>query len=120
MADRRSEPAGRLRVTGEADTLSGAAEASGDRGRRRPTMTDVARAAGVSAMTVSYVYSRPGRVSEATAAKVRRAADLRVRRPAGGPFPRRHGRGLRDGARRLDAGPDQGRRRRRRTRRGGR
>src|SRR5215213_5484430 len=44
MADRRSEPAGRLRVTGEADTLSGAAEASGDRGRRRPTMTDGARA----------------------------------------------------------------------------
>jgi DNA-binding LacI/PurR family transcriptional regulator len=37
-------------------------------------MTDVARAAGVSAMTVSYAYSRPERVSEATAAKVRRAA----------------------------------------------
>ena len=47
-------------------------------------MTDVARAAGVSPMTVSYVYSRPGRVSEATAAKVRRAAS-RVGYP--GPHP---------------------------------
>jgi DNA-binding LacI/PurR family transcriptional regulator len=37
-------------------------------------MTDVARAAGVSVMTVSYTYSRPGRVSAATAAKVRAAA----------------------------------------------
>jgi DNA-binding LacI/PurR family transcriptional regulator len=50
----------------------------------RPTMTDVARAAGVSPMTVSYVYSRPGRVSDATAAKVRRAAK-RLRYP--GPHP---------------------------------
>jgi DNA-binding LacI/PurR family transcriptional regulator len=47
-------------------------------------MTDVARAAGVSPMTVSYVYSRPGRVSEATAAKVRRAAE-RLGYP--GPHP---------------------------------
>jgi DNA-binding LacI/PurR family transcriptional regulator len=47
-------------------------------------MTEVARAAGVSAMTVSYVYSRPGRVSEATAAKVRRAAE-RLGYP--GPHP---------------------------------
>jgi DNA-binding LacI/PurR family transcriptional regulator len=47
-------------------------------------MTDVARAAGVSAMTVSYVYSRPGRVSEPTAARVRRAA-RRLRYP--GPHP---------------------------------
>src|SRR5215207_4149129 len=52
--------------------------------RRRPTMTDVARAAGVSPMTVSYVYSRPGRVSEATAGKVRRAA-RRLSYP--GPHP---------------------------------
>jgi len=37
-------------------------------------MADVARAAGVSVMTVSYVYSRPGRVSAETAAKVRAAA----------------------------------------------
>lgn len=37
-------------------------------------MADVARAAGVSLMTVSYTYSRPGRVSAATAAKVRAAA----------------------------------------------
>jgi len=37
-------------------------------------MTDVARAAGVSVMTVSYTYSRPGRVSEQAAAKVRTAA----------------------------------------------
>src|ERR671915_1474111 len=47
---------------------------SAARRRRRPTMTDVARAAGVSAMTVSYVYSRPERVAEAPAAKVRGAA----------------------------------------------
>ena len=31
----------------------------------RPTMADVARAAGVSVMTVSYTYSRPARVSQA-------------------------------------------------------
>jgi DNA-binding LacI/PurR family transcriptional regulator len=37
-------------------------------------MSDVARAAGVSVMTVSYAYSRPERVSEASAAKVRAAA----------------------------------------------
>src|SRR5918999_1962645 len=41
---------------------------------RRPTMADVARAAGVSVMTVSYAYSRPARVSAAAAAKVRAAA----------------------------------------------
>jgi DNA-binding LacI/PurR family transcriptional regulator len=43
-------------------------------GSSRPTMADVARAAGVSVMTVSYTYSRPDRVSEASAAKVRAAA----------------------------------------------
>jgi len=37
-------------------------------------MADVARAAGVSVMTVSYTYSRPARVSPAAAAKVRAAA----------------------------------------------
>lgn len=37
-------------------------------------MAQVAEAAGVSAMTVSYVYSRPGRVSEAARTKVRDAA----------------------------------------------
>lgn len=37
-------------------------------------MRDVARAAGVSAMTVSYVYSRPERVSAEAAARVRAAA----------------------------------------------
>ena len=37
-------------------------------------MADVARAAGVSVMTVSYAYSRPDRVSEASGAKVRAAA----------------------------------------------
>jgi DNA-binding LacI/PurR family transcriptional regulator len=47
-------------------------------------MTDVARAAGVSVMTVSYAYSRPERVAEATAAKVRRAA-RRLAYP--GPHP---------------------------------
>jgi DNA-binding LacI/PurR family transcriptional regulator len=37
-------------------------------------MADVARAAGVSVMTVSYTYSQPARVSEASAAKVHAAA----------------------------------------------
>jgi DNA-binding LacI/PurR family transcriptional regulator len=37
-------------------------------------MADVARAAGVSPMTVSYTYSQPARVSAETAAKVREAA----------------------------------------------
>src|SRR5215207_2135064 len=60
--------------------------------RRRPTMTDVARAAGVSPMTVSYFYSRPGRVSEATAGKVRRAA-----RRLGYPGPHPGARSLRRG-----------------------
>lgn len=55
-------------------------------------MTDVARAAGVSAMTVSYVYSRPARVSEPTAAKVRRAA-----RRLGYPGPHPGARSLRRG-----------------------
>jgi DNA-binding LacI/PurR family transcriptional regulator len=55
-------------------------------------MTDVARAAGVSAMTVSYVYSRPDRVAEATAAKVRRAA-----RRLGYPGPHPGARSLRRG-----------------------
>src|SRR3954466_8554555 len=41
---------------------------------RRPTMAQVARAAGVSVMTVSYAYSRPDRVSADAAAKVRAAA----------------------------------------------
>ena len=42
---------------------------------RRPTMADVARVAGVSAMTVSYAYGQPGRVSPDTAEKVMRAAE---------------------------------------------
>jgi DNA-binding LacI/PurR family transcriptional regulator len=41
---------------------------------RRVTMTDVAHAAGVSPMTVSYTYNRPQRVSDETRAKVLRAA----------------------------------------------
>jgi DNA-binding LacI/PurR family transcriptional regulator len=55
-------------------------------------MTDVARAAGVSAMTVSYAYSRPERVAEATAGKVRRAA-----RRLGYPGPHPGARSLRRG-----------------------
>jgi DNA-binding LacI/PurR family transcriptional regulator len=38
-------------------------------------MRQVADAAGVSVMTASYVYSQPGRVAPATAAKVRAAAE---------------------------------------------
>jgi len=41
---------------------------------RRVTMTDVARAAEVSPMTVSYTYNRPERVSAESRAKVLRAA----------------------------------------------
>ena len=41
----------------------------------RPTMADVATAAGVSVMSVSYTYNQPGRVSEATKERVRAAAD---------------------------------------------
>src|SRR4051812_39823975 len=41
---------------------------------RRPTMAQVARAAGVSMMSVSYAYSRPDRVSADTAERVRAAA----------------------------------------------
>ncbi len=52
--------------------------------RNRPTLREVAGAAGVSPMTASYVYSRPGRVAPATAAKVRAAAQ-RLGYP--GPHP---------------------------------
>src|SRR3954454_11551795 len=59
---------------------------------RRPTMAQVARAAGVSVMTVSYAYSRPDRVSADAAAKVRAAAaDL------GYPGPHPAARSLRRG-----------------------
>jgi len=40
-----------------------------------PTIYDVARAAGVSPSTVSRTFSRPGRVSSRTAARVRAAAE---------------------------------------------
>src|SRR3954453_181341 len=50
----------------------------------RPTMAEVARAAEVSVMTVSYTYSRPDRVSAGAAAKVRAAA-IRLGYP--GPHP---------------------------------
>ena len=55
-----------------------------DRRRSRPTLRQVAEAAGVSVMTASYVYSRPERVAAGTAAKVRAAAD-RLGYP--GPHP---------------------------------
>jgi len=53
-------------------------------GRRRATMAQVARAAGVSVMTVSYTYGRPDRVAVATRAAVLDAAD-RLGYP--GPHP---------------------------------
>jgi DNA-binding LacI/PurR family transcriptional regulator len=62
-----------------------------DRGRR-PTMNDVARTAGVSAMTVSYTYSQPARVSPQAAAKVRAAAEQ-----LGYPGPHPGARSLRRG-----------------------
>jgi DNA-binding LacI/PurR family transcriptional regulator len=52
--------------------------------RSRPTLRQVADAAGVSVMTASYVYSQPDRVAPATAAKVRAAAE-RLAYP--GPHP---------------------------------
>ncbi|HEX3308442.1 MAG TPA: LacI family DNA-binding transcriptional regulator, partial [Streptosporangiaceae bacterium] len=55
-----------------------------DRRRSRPTLRQVAEAAGVSVMTASYVYSRPERVAAGTVAKVRAAAD-RLGYP--GPHP---------------------------------
>ncbi|HEV2088352.1 MAG TPA: LacI family DNA-binding transcriptional regulator, partial [Cryptosporangiaceae bacterium] len=58
----------------------------------RPTMIDVARAAGVSTMTVSYTYSQPTRVSEQAAAKVRAAAQQ-----LGYPGPHPGARSLRRG-----------------------
>ena len=61
----------------------GAGTAGGGTGRR-PTLREVAEAAGVSPMTASYVYSQPERVAAATAAKVRAAAE-RLGYP--GPHP---------------------------------
>lgn len=52
--------------------------------RRRPTLAQVAAAAGVSTMTASYVYSRPSRVSPDAAGRVRAAA---VRLGYPGPHP---------------------------------
>jgi DNA-binding LacI/PurR family transcriptional regulator len=60
--------------------------------RSRPTLRQVADAAGVSAMTASYVYSRPARVAPATAAKVRAAAEK-----LGYPGPHPGARSLRRG-----------------------
>jgi DNA-binding LacI/PurR family transcriptional regulator len=55
-----------------------------DQRRSRPTLRQVADAAGVSVMTASYAYSRPERVAPGTAAKVRAAAS-RLGYP--GPHP---------------------------------
>jgi hypothetical protein len=41
---------------------------------RRVTMADVAAAAGVSVMTVSYAFNRPDRVAEDTRGRVNRSA----------------------------------------------
>ncbi|MGS2648430.1 substrate-binding domain-containing protein [Streptosporangium sp. LJ11] len=60
--------------------------------RRRVTMAEVARAAGVSVMTVSYAYGRPGRVSDEARAKVREAAER-----LGYPGPHPGARSLRSG-----------------------
>src|SRR3954471_16825390 len=63
-----------------------------DNPRARPTMREVARAAGVSPMTVSYAYSQPDRVSVEAAAKVRAAAQQ-----LGYPGPHPAARSLRRG-----------------------
>jgi DNA-binding LacI/PurR family transcriptional regulator len=59
---------------------------------KRPTLRQVARAAGVSPMTVSYAYSQPERVSVEAAAKVRAAAEQ-----LGYPGPHPAARSLRRG-----------------------
>ena len=118
--------------------------------RSRPTLRQVADAAGVSVMTASYVYSQPERVAPGTAVKVRaaaerlglsrpasrrpvaapgpggqprsdprRAADLCLRRSAGGPVPGRRGGGLRGRGRRPHPGPDHRSRQRRAARQRG-
>ncbi|WP_089249553.1 LacI family DNA-binding transcriptional regulator [Rhodococcoides kyotonense] len=58
----------------------------------RPTMADVARAAGVSTMSVSYSYNQPTRVSDATRQRVFDAATL-----LGYTGPHRAARSLRSG-----------------------
>src|SRR3954466_12877451 len=63
-----------------------------DNPKRRPTMRQVAQAAGVSPMTVSYAYSQPERVSVEAAARVRAAA-----RELGYPGPHPTARSLRRG-----------------------
>ncbi|MCE0537218.1 LacI family DNA-binding transcriptional regulator [Kineosporia rhizophila] len=51
-------------------------------GSRRPTVKDVAAAAGVGVMTVSYTFNQPSRVAEATRHRVLEAAErLGYRRP---------------------------------------
>lgn len=61
--------------------------------RRRATMADVARAAGVSVMSVSYTYGRPERVSAEVRVKVREAAErLGYRGPHPGARSLRTGR----------------------------
>jgi DNA-binding LacI/PurR family transcriptional regulator len=57
---------------------------SADDASRRPTMRQVAEAAGVSVMTVSYAYAQPERVSAEAASRVRAAAE-RLGYP--GPHP---------------------------------
>lgn len=58
----------------------------------RPTMADVAAAAGVSTMSVSYTYNQPSRVSKATREKVGAAAEA-----LGYTGPNRAARSLRSG-----------------------
>ncbi len=65
---------------------------TGAPGRPRVTMADVAAAAGVSVMSVSYSYSQPDRVSAATRAKVHEAAQR-----LGYPGPHPGARSLRSG-----------------------
>lgn len=60
---------------------------------RRPTVKDVAAAAGVGVMTVSYTFNRPQRVAEATRARVLAAAEqLGYQRPDGTARALRSGR----------------------------
>jgi DNA-binding LacI/PurR family transcriptional regulator len=48
---------------------------TGGKGKKTPTIYDVARAAGVASSTVSRAFARPGRVSYETAQRIRTAAE---------------------------------------------
>jgi DNA-binding LacI/PurR family transcriptional regulator len=65
----------RCKVSGMGDDAAGRPETGSTKGSARPTIYDVARAAGVATSTVSRALSHPGRVSFDTAEHIRRVAE---------------------------------------------